>query len=61
MSPIEGWSIFWKIVFIIGVSAFAILSILVIFGGARDIAKLIQRLRRESEDPGDSETLSDED
>jgi hypothetical protein len=35
---IESWSIFWKIVFIIGVSTFAILSVLVIFGGAKDIA-----------------------
>jgi hypothetical protein len=56
----EGWSIFWKIVFFIGVSTFAILSVLVIFGGARDIAKLIQRLKQESEDPGMSETISDE-
>jgi hypothetical protein len=57
----EGWSIFWKIVFVIGVSTFAILSVLVIIGGARDIVKLIQKLRKESEEPGSSETISDED
>jgi len=33
---IESWTIFWKIVFIIGVGMFAILSILVIIGGAED-------------------------
>jgi hypothetical protein len=58
---IESWSIFWKIVFIIGVGMFAILSILVIIGGARDIGLLIQRLKKEGEDPGISETISDED
>jgi hypothetical protein len=57
---IETWSIIWKIVFIIGVSTFAILAILVIFGGARDITRLIQRLRKESQEPGTSETISDE-
>jgi low affinity Fe/Cu permease len=57
---IESWSIFWKIVFVIGVSMFTILSILVIFGGARDIAKLIQRLKADDDESGMSETLSDE-
>ena len=58
---IEGWSIFWKIVFFLGVSTFAILSVLVIFGGAKDIVKLIRRLKedaRESEASGT--TLSEE-
>ena len=58
---IEGWSIFWKVVFIIGVSTFAILSILVIFGGAKDVVKLIRRLKedaRESESSGSQ--ISDE-
>jgi hypothetical protein len=57
---IESWSIFWKIVFIIGVSTFAILSVLVIFGGAKDIAKLIQRLKDDAEESETSGTLSDE-
>lgn len=57
---IESWSILWKIVFIIGVSTFAILSILVIFGGAKDIAKLIQRLKDDAEESHTSGTISDE-
>ena len=57
---IESWSIFWKIVFIIGVGMFAILSIFVIVGGAKDIGTLIKRLKKEGEDPGISETISDE-
>lgn len=57
---IDSWSIFWKIVFIIGVGMFAILSILVIVGGAIDVGTLIRRLKKEGEEPGISETLSDE-
>ncbi len=57
---IESWTIFWKIVFIIGVGMFAILSIFVIIGGAKDIRKLIQRLKKEYEEPGLSDSLSDE-
>ncbi|KPL15343.1 MAG: hypothetical protein AMS26_07840 [Bacteroides sp. SM23_62] len=57
---IESWSIIWKIVFVIGVSMFAILAILVIAGGARDIVKLIQRLKNDDEVSGISETISDE-
>jgi len=44
---IESWSIVWKFVFFMGVSLFAILSVLVITGGARDIKKLIQRLKED--------------
>lgn len=58
---IESWSIFWKIVFIIGVGTFAVLTVFVIVGGARDIKTLIQRLKKEGEDPGFSDTISDED
>jgi hypothetical protein len=57
---VESWSIFWKIVFIIGVGMFAILTFLVIIGGARDVAKLIQRLKNNAEESETSETLSDE-
>jgi hypothetical protein len=57
---IESWSIIWKIVFVIGVSMFAILAILVIAGGARDIGKLIQRLKADEDESGISETISDE-
>ncbi len=58
---IESWTIFWKIVFIIGVGMFAILSIVVIIGGAKDIRTLIQRLKKEDEEPGLSDSISDED
>ena len=58
---IESWSIFWKIVFIIGVGTFAVLTVFVIVGGARDIRTLIHRLKKEGEDPGLSDTISDED
>ena len=57
---IESWSIVWKIVFVMGVSLFAILSVLVITGGARDIKKLIQRLKEDSKNTSADDTLSDE-
>lgn len=57
---VESWTIFWKIVFIIGVGMFAILTFFVIIGGARDVAKLIQRLKNNAEESETSETLSDE-
>lgn len=57
---LESWSIFWKTVFIIGVGMFAILSFLVIIGGARDVAKLIQRLKDDAEESETPGTLSDE-
>ncbi len=57
---IESWTIFWKILFIIGVGMFAILSIVVIIGGAKDIRTLIQRLKKEDEEPGLSDYISDE-
>ena len=57
---IESWSIVWKIVFFMGVSLFAILSVLVITGGARDIKKLIRRLKEDSKNSSTDDTLSDE-
>ena len=57
---IEGWSIFWKILFVIGVGTFAILSVLVIIGGASDIRNLIRQLKKEAEDSTASEPVSDE-
>jgi hypothetical protein len=57
---IEGWSIFWKIIFVIGVGTFAILAVLVIIGGASDIGKLIRRLKQEAENAEASEPISDE-
>jgi uncharacterized oligopeptide transporter (OPT) family protein len=57
---VESWTIFWKIVFIIGVGMFAILSFFVIIGGAKDVAKLIQRLKKDAAESQTSETISDE-
>ena len=57
---LESWSIFWKIVFILGVGMFAVLSFLVIIGGARDVAKLILRLKKDAAESETSEILSDE-
>ena len=57
---IESWSIFWKIVFIMGIGTFAVLTVFVIIGGAKDIRKLIQRLKSDAEDSQTSETISDE-
>ena len=57
---IEGWTIFWKIVFVIGVGTFAILSIFVIIGGAKDIRTLIRNLKKQGEDQELSDTISDE-
>jgi len=57
---VESWSIFWKIVFFIGVGMFAILSLLVIVGGALDVGKLIRRLKSDAEESQTSGTVSDE-
>ena len=57
---VESWSIFWKIVFFIGVGMFAILSLLVIVGGALDVGKLLRRLKRDAEESQSSGTISDE-
>lgn len=57
---VESWSIFWKIVFFIGVGMFAILSLLVIVGGAFDVGKLLRRLKRDAEESQTSGTVSDE-
>jgi hypothetical protein len=57
---IESWSLFWKIVFIIGVGMFAILTVLVIVGGAIDVGKLIQRLKNDADESEGSGTVSDE-
>lgn len=57
---VESWSLVWKIVFIIGVGMFAILTVLVTVGGAIDVGKLIRRLKSDAEGSQTSETLSDE-
>jgi len=58
---IDAWALVWKIVFFTGVSLFAVLAVLVTFGGARDVAKLIRRLKQDALDADHSEPFSDED
>lgn len=57
---IEGWSVVWKIVLIMGVSLFGIMAVLVIGGGALDVRKLIKRLKEDSENSSASEPMSEE-
>ncbi len=58
---IEAWALVWKIVFFTGVSLFAVLAVLVIFGGAKDVRKLIRKLKQDALNPDQSEPDSDED
>lgn len=57
---IDAWTIVWKIVFFTGVSLFAVLAVFVIFGGARDVGKLIRKLKQDALDNDHSEPASDE-
>ena len=58
---IEAWALVWKIVFFTGVSLFAVLAVLVIFGGAKDVGNLIRKLKQDALDPDQSEPDSEED
>jgi hypothetical protein len=58
---IEAWALVWKIVFFTGVFLFAILAVLVTFGGAKDVGKLIRKLKQDALNPDHSEPVSDED
>ena len=58
---INAWALVWKIVFFTGVSLFAILAVLVIFGGAKDVGKLIRKLKQDALEADHSEPASDED
>ena len=44
------WMILWQAVFVVGVSAFALISVWVIVGGFNDVRRLFDRLRGDSED-----------
>ena len=48
--PLEYWIILWKGVLIGGVGLFAVLAVVVTIGGARDVAKLLRKLKSESTD-----------
>lgn len=43
--PIELWIWLWKFVLIVSVGLFATMAVVVTIGGARDIRKLLRRLR----------------
>ena len=45
----ETWMTIWKIVLIGGIGLFAVLAVIVSIGGFLDVAKLIKRLREDSE------------
>jgi hypothetical protein len=44
------WELIWKLVFIIVLSAFAVLSIVVTVLGARDIKRLLKHLRDQDQE-----------
>ncbi len=44
------WILFWKIVFIGVLSAFAVMTVLTIFLGAKDVRSLLRDLRRDDKD-----------
>ncbi len=58
---IDAWALVWKIVFFTGIALFAVLAVLVTFGGAKDVAKLIRKLKQDALDADHSEPASDED
>ena len=48
--PIDFWIVLWKCVLIGGVGLFAALAVVVTIGGAYDIAKLLRKLKSQSEE-----------
>ncbi|MDC0935779.1 hypothetical protein OAS39_05800 [Pirellulales bacterium] len=48
--PIEFWIFLWKLVLIGGVALFAALAVVVTIGGARDVRKLLRKLREQQDD-----------
>lgn len=51
--PVENWIILWKVLLVGGVALFAVLTVVVTVGGARDIAKLLRMLSAEQADDAD--------
>lgn len=45
--PLEYWMLLWKALFLVGVSLFAVLAVVVSIGGAVDIRRLFRTLREE--------------
>ncbi len=50
---LEFWILLWKAVFVVGVGLFAALAVVVAFGGARDIVRLLRTLRTQRVDDHD--------
>ena len=44
------WELLWKITFFFGVGVFAVLTVLVTIGGAKDIKRMLAELKKESEE-----------
>ena len=54
IASIEWWEAVWRWVFILGCTAFALLSLYTIVAGARDIVQLFRSLRdQQEEEPED--------
>lgn len=45
------WMLFWKIVFLVVLSLFAVMTVLTSILGARDIRKLFHKLDNEKDEP----------
>lgn len=43
------WILFWKLVFVVVLALFAVVATLVTFFGARDIRRLLRRLKERKE------------
>jgi len=50
--PLEYWIVLWKAVLIGGAGLFALLTVVVTIGGAKDIVKLVRVLRSKPSEGG---------
>ena len=44
------WELLWKIVFFFGVGVFAIMTVVVTIGGAKDIKRMLSELKKSGEE-----------
>mgnify|MGYP005749318273 CR=1 FL=1 len=49
----SGWQLFWSIVFFVAVGIFAVLAVVVSIGGARDVKKMLDSLRKNDSSTSD--------
>ena len=52
------WIILWKAVFILGLAVFAGMAVWVTIGGARDIRRMLERIKEEHEHSEDDDGSS---